>query len=225
MSKKQPQTKIDALLAEYSGLDRDIRALTILLVGMIFTAAIFAAWNIVNSDFEATWRTAQIIGVLVSALIISKTASRHICHAKFVRQSESDVSVVQRTHQAMAVIADLRQRVLYVKDFLQNSEGPLIALSKNVKSIEAHYHFFYNRDLYELLSPNAVKIIGSMSGAVFGLCTLAEALAHGHGLTASMSSVKAMHSNGGMQEAIDSLLNEIESLDGEMRKVRESISR
>lgn len=225
MSKKQPKTKIDALLAEYSGLDRDIRALTILLVGMIFTAAMFAAWNIVKSDVEATWRTAQIIGVLVSALIISKTASRHICHAEIVRKNESDVSVVQRTHQAMAVIADLRQRVLYVKDFIKNSDKPLIALSRNVKSIEAHYQFFYNRNLYELLSPNAVKIIGSMSGTVFGLCTLAEALEHEHGLTAFVPSAKAMHNNGGMQESIDSLLNEIESLDGEIRKVRESIGR
>ncbi len=225
MSKKQPQTKIDALLAEYYGLDRDIRALTILLVGMIFTAAMFAAWNIVKSDVEATWRSAQIVGVLVSALIISKTASRHICHAEFVRQNESDVSVVQRTHQAMAVIADLRQRVLYVKYFLQKSDKPLIALSRNVKSIEVHYQFFYNRDLYELLSPNAISIIGSMSGTVFGLCTFAEALEHNHGLTASVSSTKAMHNNDSMQEAIDSLLHEIEALDGEIRKIRESIGR
>jgi len=141
MRKKQPQTKIDALLSEYSALDRDIRALTILLVGMIFMAAMFTAWNIVKSDAEATWRTAQIVGVLVSALIISKTASRHICHAEVVRKDESDISVVQRTHQALAVIADLRQRVLYVKDFLQNSDKPLIALSRNVKSIETHYQF------------------------------------------------------------------------------------
>jgi len=225
MSEKQPKTKINALLAEYSGLDRDIHALTILLVGMIFTAAMFAAWNIVRSDFEASWRTGQIVGVLVSALIISKTASRHICHAEIVRKNESDVSVVRRTHQAMSVLADLRQRVLYVKDFIKDNDKPLIALSRNVKTIEAHYQFFYNRDLYELLSPNAVKIIESMSGSVFGLCTLTEALEHEHGLTASVSSANAMHNNDDMQEAIDSLLNEIESLDGEIRKVRESIGR
>lgn len=225
MSKKQPQTKIDALLSEYSALDRDIRSLTILLVGMIFMAAMFTAWNIVKSDAEATWRTAQIVGVLVSALIISKTASRHICHAEVVRKDESDISVVQRTHQALAVIADLRQRVLYVKDFLQNSDKPLIALSRNVKSIETHYQFFYDRSLYELLSPNAVEIIGSMSGTVFGLCTLAEALEHDHGLTASVSYSNAMHNSSGMQESIDSLLNEIESLDGEIREIRGSIGR
>lgn len=225
MRKKQPQKKIDALLAEYTGLNRDVQALTILLVGMLFAAAIFMAWHIAKSDFESTWGAAQIVGVLVSALIISKTASRHICHAELVRKNESDVSVVQRTHQAMAVIADLRQRVLYVKDFLQKNDKPLIALSKNAKSIEAHYQFFYNRDLYELLSPYAVSIIESMSGSVFGLCALAEALEHNYGLTASVSSAEATHNNRDMHEGIDSLLNQIEALDGEIRKVRESISR
>lgn len=225
MRKHQSQSKVDALLADYSVLDKDIRALTWLLVGMIFVAAMFAAWNILKSDSEAAWRTAQVVGVLASALIVSKTATRHICHAEIVRQNDSDVSVVRRTHQAMAVIADLHQRIKYVKAFLQSSGKPLIALSRNVKSIEKHYQFFYNPELYELLSPKAVEVIRSMSGSIFGLCTFAEALEHDHGLTASVSSPEARNNNEKLLESIDSLLSDVELLDEEIREVRGAIGR
>ncbi|WP_258241141.1 hypothetical protein [Pseudidiomarina homiensis] len=225
MNKKQPKLKIYELIEEYSGLNRDICALTLLLVVMIFTAAMFAAWYIFSSDVDGTWRSAQTVGVLVSALIISKTASRHICHTEILRKNESDVSVVQRTHQAMAVIADLRQRVVFVKGCFEGNDRPLMALSKNVKSIEAHYQFFYNRELYELLPPNALKIIESMSGSIFGLCTVVEVLVQKHDLTASVPPVKEKHNGGDMQDAIDSLLSEINSLDDEIRRIRASVGR
>lgn len=225
MRKNQTQSKVDALLADYSLLDRDIRALTWLLVGMIFMYAMFISWSIFKSESETAWRAAQILGVLASALIVSKTASRHICHMEIVRQNESDVSVVRRTHQAMAVLADLQQRVKYVKNFFQSSDKSLIALSRNVKTIEEHYHFLYNRELYELLSPEAIKTIGTMSGSIFALCTCAEALVHDYGLTARLSSQGAMSSNENLEKSIDSLLSEIELLDKEIRRVRSFIGR
>lgn len=222
MSQDNVQSKINSLLTEYSALDRDIRALSWLLEGLIFISGLLMAWAIWKSESDDIWRLARIIGVLISALIISKAASRLICHTELVRQNDRARSVARLTHHAMAVLSDLKQRVAYAKELLQNGGRPLVALSRNAKSIEEHYHTFYQRELYELLSPRAIEIIVGMSGAVFGLCAFAEALEHDHSMITIFPHGQSIPNTEGMIESLDGFIDEASRLDDEFREIRRS---
>jgi hypothetical protein len=167
---------IDHLVRKFERLDKDVEALSNVL--LIFIVLLFARVTLLIYEhrFDELWAILAPMTALVAALLVARVASRLITNNNIIREDDRRMDIVRVTHHLLAVAQDLRARVDYVKTMLSTGNRPVFALGEIVSTIERRYETLLERDSYQYLSGPSVDLIIRMSGSIFGICTLARGL-------------------------------------------------
>ncbi len=167
---------INLLVQQFERLERDIKVLSSVLLIFIALLAARAVVVIYEGNFDDLWAAIAPMTALIAALLVSRVASRLITNNNIVREDDRRRDLVRVTHHLLAVANDLRSRVGYVKALLSGGNRPVFAFAAIASSIERRYETLLEREAYQYLPGRTVDLIIGMSGAVFGICTMAGAL-------------------------------------------------
>lgn len=140
---------IDHLVRKFERLDKDVEALSNVL--LIFIVLLFARVTLLIYEhrFDELWAILAPMTALVAALLIARVASRLITNNNIIREDDRRMDIVRVTHHLLAVAQDLRARVDYVKTMLSTGNRPVFALGEIVSTIERRYETLLERDAYQ----------------------------------------------------------------------------
>lgn len=208
----------------FDKLDKDVTALSYFAAFLFFSNFVCVIWFVYHRDFSEISKYSGSLVVLFSVLLASKAASRQLAHNKITIIDDRIQDIVRITHHLIAVITDLKSRVHHSSELLKKDDYPLLAFTKNAIEIEKRFEVFFDRELYRFLNPKSVELIAGMAGTIFGLSVLSEGLAGKDNIT-STSKISNIESSarGNVAKALTGLLEELESLEKEIRQIRESI--
>jgi hypothetical protein len=215
---------IESLVSDYKQVDRDIDALTYVVLTLLVLIIGRAALLIYESQFSALWQLLTYVVPLVSVLVVVRVANRLLLNGNIIREEDRRQEIVRTTHNLIAIANDLKARVGFVKTILAEGRIPLIALVQVAKTIEERYETLLHRDAYKYLPGACVDIITRMSGDIFGIGVLAEGLR----LTTTEKPESALtpitaNEDGSLPPRLDELMSEIQQLIDLLFEVRGSI--
>ena len=102
------------LLTRYLKLQNEIRYLEYFAIFLLG----FLTINLIKSLYENGVKNStsglEVLGVLVSVLLISKVASRQIVHEDVSYENTRNMDIVRVTHRLIAVINDLKDKVAFL---------------------------------------------------------------------------------------------------------------
>ena len=165
---------IESLVNNYERSNRDINALTYVVLAFLVLIIGRAAILIYECQFSDLWQLLPYALPLLSMLVVVRVANRLLSNGSIMRLDDRRQEIVRTTHHLLAVAKDLEARVGYVKAVLAEGGRPPIALVQIAKTIEERYETLLHRDAYKYLPGSCVDIITRMSGAIFGIGVLAE---------------------------------------------------
>lgn len=208
-------------MGHYIKLKRQVGALEIIASVMFCLLAGYAIYLVYDQKFDKALTVSMPLGAMISALLVAKVAGRLLEYNDIVRKDDRRQDIVRITHHLLSVISDLRSRVGYAISTLREGGKPLIALTENAAAIEKRYEVFFDREVYRFLSGETVALIGCMSGHVFGLATLAKALAEIYsGKPNIIISASEDLTSKNAIEGLESLLKDLDVLDSQIRQLR-----
>lgn len=206
----------------FKNLNRDIKALTLVLLAFLFIILI-EALQFISEHQYAKLLTLLIPAItLLSTLLVVSAANRLIVNGEIVREDERRQEIVRTTHHLIAVTKDLKARVGFFKKALNEGMHPSFSLSQVAVTIENRYETLLERDAYKFLSGNCVDIITGISGDIFGIRLLAEGL----NLMASDKpslALQAVPKTDATDNRLEALMAELEKLLDELFKLRTSL--
>lgn len=167
---------INALAKKFNGLDRDVEALSKVLLILIMLLCVRVVQLIYEKAFDQLWSALASMTALLAALLVARVATRLMTSNDIIRENDRHFDLVRVTHHLIAIIQDLRARVGYAKAMLGEGNYPVFTLGEIAASIERRYEVLLERDYYRFLPGPSVELIVSMSGTIFGICTLAGAM-------------------------------------------------
>ncbi|MDR7271014.1 hypothetical protein J2X20_003672 [Pelomonas saccharophila] len=167
---------IESLVKVYTRSDRDIGALTYVVVAFLTAFAVRAAMLVYERKFDDVWPLLPQAVPLLAVLVAVRVANRLLSNNNIIREDDRRQELVRTTHHLIAITKDLRARVGYAKAILTDGGRPRIALVQIAKSIEDRYETLLQRDGYRFLPGSCVDIITRISGDVFGIAALAEGI-------------------------------------------------
>jgi hypothetical protein len=216
---------IDQLIKRFSYLEREIRALTYVLIALFLVLAYRAASLTYEGKYDELWLLIAPTITVLAALQVTSVPNRLIVNDRINRMNDQNREIIRITHHLIAVCKDLDSKVYYVKLMLSDNTRPSFILDKLATSIEDRYEALLERDAFKYLPGNCVDIITRISGTIYGMHMFAEGMKH---ITRSNPLVplkRGAEKSGGDQiiPQLDKLLDDIESLINELFKLRESI--
>ena len=215
---------IHQLVQNFKRLDRDIEALSNVLIIFIIALVARAALLVYQSQYDALWSLLGSIASIVAALLVARAATRLITNSNITREDERRQDLVRVTHHLLAITQDLRARVGYVKDMLSGGSRPAFALSQVAITIERRYETLLERDAYQFLPGKCVDIIIRISGGIFGIGALAEGVKHITAQSSLGALDGALVKDSGQQIArLDELMDDLQTLIDGIYEVRSSI--
>lgn len=167
---------IEHLVNEYRRSDRDIDALTYVVIAFLFVFAGRVAILIYECRYQDLWPLLPQVVPLLSVLVVVRVANRLISNGNILREDDRRQEIVLTTHRLIAITKDLKDRVGYAKAMLTEGGRSPIALLQIAKSIEDRYETLLQRDGYKYLPGPCVDIITRISGNIFGIAVLAEGI-------------------------------------------------
>lgn len=215
---------IESFVKDYKRNDRDIKALTYVVIAFLVLIIGRAALLVYECQFSALWQLLPYAVPLLSVLVVVRVANRLLLNGSIIREDDRRQEIVRTTHHLIAIAKDLKARVGYVKEMLTEGRQSSIALVQIAKSIEERYETLLQRDAYKYLPGSSVDIITRMSGDIFGIVVLAE----GVRLTTSESPGSTLtqipaNGDGSLPQRFDKLMGEIQQIIDQLFEVRESI--
>lgn len=218
---------IDQLVKRFNHLERDIQALTYVLIAFFLTLAYRAAFLINEGHYNELWSLIAPTISILAALLVASASNHLIVNDRINRMDDRNREIIRTTHHLIAICKDLHGKIYYVKLLLSdnNNTRPSFVLDKITSSIEDRYEVLLERDAFKYLPGKCIDIITSISGSIYGIRMLAEGVKH---ITQANPIVplKMGRQNSGhdqMISQIDKLLTDTESLKDELFKLRESI--
>lgn len=169
---------IHKLVQKFERLDRDVEALSNVLIVIILSLVTRAAFLVYHGWYDGLWSLFGSISSIVAALLVARAAARLIINGQIVREDKRRQELVRVTHHLLAISKDLQARVGYVKTMLSDDSHPAFALNHIAITIERRYETLLERDAYQFLPGKCVDIIIRISGSIFGIGALAEGVKH-----------------------------------------------
>lgn len=215
---------IESLVGDYKRSDRDIAALTYVVIAFLVLIIGRVALLVYECKFSALWQLLPYAVPLLSVLVVVRVANRLLLNGSIIREDDRRQEIVRTTHHLIAISKDLKARVGYVKAMLTEGGRPSIALVQIAKSIEERYETLLQRDAYKYLPGSCVDIITRMSGDVFGIVVLAEGvrLATSEKPVSGLTPI-SLNGGGSLPPRFDELMNDIQQLIDQLFEVRDSI--
>lgn len=214
---------IHQLVKNFKSVDRDIEALSNVLIVFIIALASRAAFLFYQEQYDGLWLLLGSIASIVAALLIARAAARLIINGQIIREDDRRQELVRVTHHLIAVTKDLRARVGYVKTMLNGDSRSALALNNLAITIERRYETLLERDAYQFLPGNCVDIIISISGAIFGIGAMAEDVKH----IAAQNPLRVLDGtwlkDDGLIIQLDKLMDDLQALIDGIYKMRSSI--
>ena len=165
---------IESHLSNFKRSDRDLNALTYVVIAFLVLIVGRAAHLIFKCQYQELWQLLPQAIPLLSVLVVVRMANRLLSNGNIIRDDDRRHEIVRTTHHLIAIAKDLKARVGYVKAMLTEGSRPSFALVQVAKSIEERYETLLERDAYKYLPGACVDIITRMSGDIFGIALLAE---------------------------------------------------
>jgi len=214
---------IHQLLQNFKSVDRDIEALSNVLIVFIIALATRVAFLLYQEQYDGLWFLLGSIAPIVAALLIARAAARLIINGQIIREDDRRQELVRVTHHLIAVTKDLKARVGYVKSMLNSDSRSVIVLNHLAITIERRYETLLERDAYQFLPGNCVDIIISISGAIFGIGAMAEGVKHITAQNPFGTLEGTWPNNGGRIIQLDKLMDDLQALIDGIYKMRSSI--
>ena len=209
------------LLTRYLKLQNEIRYLEYFAIFLLGCLTI----NLIKSLYENGVKNSisgfEVLGILVSVLLISKVATRQIVHQDVSYENTRNMNIVRVTHRLIAVINDLKDKVTYLAKLISEGDRPVTTLMLTAEDIKNGYKALSDKEIYEFLRGETIDLIASMSGHVFGLITSADVI---HNLYKSTGNfMLPVLNQSGNPAPTQALLDDLDTLDKQIRELRESI--
>ena len=164
------------LLTRYLKLQNEILYLEYFAIFLLG----FLTIKLINSLYENGVKNStsglEVLGVIVSVLLISKVASRQIVHEDVSYENIRNKDIVRVTHRLIAVINDLKDKVAFLGKLISEGNKPLTALMQSTEDIKNGYKDLSDKEIYEFLKGDTIDLIASMSGHIFGLTTSSDTI-------------------------------------------------
>ena len=128
--------------------------------------------------------------------------------------------IVRVTHRLIAVINDLKDKVAFLGKLISEGNKPLTALMQSTEDIKNGYKDLSDKEIYEFLKGDTIDLIASMSGHIFGLTTSSDTIYNLYKPTGILMLPNLNQENSAATQA---LLNDLDTLDKQIRELRESI--
>lgn len=216
---------IESLVNHFKRNDRDIKALTYVLLAFLLAFASRAAMLIYECRYLDLWPLLPQVVPLLSVLVVVRVANRLIANANIIREDDRRQELVRTIHHLIAITKDLRARVSYAKIVLTEGGRPSITLIQIAKTIEERYEVLLQRDGYKYLPGPCVDIITRISGDIFGIGVLAESIKQ---MTADKPALASMFVPVKKDTAsplrLNELMNDLQELIDHLFELRESIN-
>jgi len=215
---------IHHLMQNFKRLDRDIEALSNVLIVVIVVLVARAALLVYQGQYDSLWSLLGSIVSMIAALLVARAATRLITNSNIIREDERRQELVRVTHHLLAITQDLRARVGYVKTMLSDGSRPSFALNQIAITIERRYETLLERDAYQFLPGKCVDIIIRISGSIFGIVTLAEGVKHVFAQNPLGTIDGVLVKDSGQQIArLDELMDDLQALIDGIYEVRSSV--
>lgn len=167
---------IETFVHDYKRSDRDIAALTYVLILLLTLILGRVCQLIYQHQYHALWDLLTQAVPLLSVLVVVRVANRLISSGNIIREDDRRQDIVRTTHHLIAIAKDLKAKVEFVKSVLTEGGRPPIAIVQVAKSIEDRYETLLQRDGYKYLPGPCVDIITRISGDIFGIALMAEGM-------------------------------------------------
>lgn len=215
---------IESFVSEYKRSNRDINALTYVVISFLLLIIGRAAQLVYECQYQALWQLLPQAVPLLSVLVVVRVANRLLSNGSILREDDRRQEIIRTTHHLIAIAKDLKARVGYVKSALTEGGRPSFALVQIAKSIEERYETLLERDAYKYLPGSCVDLITRMSGDIFGIVLLAEGTrqATTDNPAFALAPIPA-RSNHQPPPRFDELMEEIQLLIDQLFEVRHSI--
>lgn len=215
---------IETLLAAYKRSDRDIDALTYVVIAFLIAFAGRGAMLVYECRYQELWPLLPQSVPLLSVLVVVRVANRLISNGHILREDDRRQELVRTTHHLIAITKDLRARVGYAKEMLSEGGRPTLALVQIAKSIEERYEALLERDGFRFMPGACVDIIVRISGDIFGIGVLAESMRVATSEKPAHSLVPIpVNTNRPAPPRFDELMNDLQLLLDHLFELRQSI--
>lgn len=209
------------LLTRYLKLQNEIRYLEYFAIFLLGFLSVNLIQSLYENGVEKSISGFEVLGVLVSVLLISKVATRQMAHEDITHENTRNMSIVRVTHRLIAVIYDLKDKVTFLGKLISEGNKPLTSLRQSIDDIKEGYSSLSDKETYEFLKGETVDLIASMSGKVFGLVTISDTfynvyVSTGIQLLPTLSPSEYI-------PPTQALLDDLDALDKQIRELRESI--
>lgn len=212
------------LLKTYKKLQRDIDALSSVLLVFLVGLLARAVYLIYQGDFQELWKLTGSITSLVAALLVVKTAEHLIANGEIAREDQRRLDLVRVTHHLLAITKDLQSKVAYLRHVLDGGGRSSFEFAQITESIERRYEALFDREAYKFLPGKCVDLIGKISGSIYGIAKLGAAVKQQTD-DKPFVAVASVLTDGVLQKGVvlDALLLEIQELMDGIAEVRASI--
>lgn len=165
---------INEILQSYKKFDRDIDALSGLLLFLMLLIIGRVIACVFQKEYDALWPLLISAIPIVAAMLVVRVANRQITHGNLIREDDRRQQVVRVTHHLIAIALDMRQRVGFMHKSLDEGSATPLLFEQLASSIESRYEVLLEPDAYKYLPGSCVDIIVNMSGSIFGMVTVSK---------------------------------------------------
>lgn len=166
---------IKHIVREYENLERDIKALTWVLLCVCIVIVYQFLEDFYNKQQYILTDLAPLIAVLVG-LLISTSASRVLVHNNLTREIDRRQEMEMVIYHLIGITQDLEQKVNHVRGMFMDRKSSVFVVQEISLTIERRYEALFEQVFYKYLPGKAVDLIHNMSGHIFGLRTFATRL-------------------------------------------------
>lgn len=224
------------LVSRYIKLHKEVNFFERCAVFLLFLLFVYSLYSVYSAGLSQSLDQIETFGVVLSAILVSKIASRQITHTELEVESSRAHSLVMNTHFLMTIINDMRNKTDYIQSILLEKRQARAAESDTliafVHDIQAGYEILKAKEGHLHLSGTTLVLIWNMSVNIEGLKMLAKLLTRPEifnlpSLSSDMLLTilrgNELTSLNNLMVAIDSVLVSLEQIDKEVRELRSSI--
>ena len=171
---------MEKLVSRYISLHWQVvfyESCAIFLLIMLF---VYTLYSIYQTGLSKSLDQIETFGVVLSVVLLSKTATRQITHTELVVENDRASSLVMNIHFLLTVISDMRDKTYHIQSaFLQTQEAEEYEaniLIEFIHDIEKDYQALKEKEVHQHLSGNTLVLIWDMSSNIEGLKALGRML-------------------------------------------------
>ena len=209
------------MLSRYTIIERDLRALGLLAIGLFFVLLAASCNLLLKQDYRGASELLVWIVPLLSALIVIKVADRLIQSNAIERTEKRHLEIARICNFLITSVQDMKGRVEFLTNRLFDSHLSSESKQQLMTYIEQRYNSFFKDEFYSVLSPKVLDLVHGISGQIFGLRAVTDIhLAEGRN-----NSHKDPSSTKSMKTATEDLNDNLECLLDELYELRKTVGK